>query len=64
MSETVKKRKVVNFSAKVTSSHMSAEDSSVNDHLLQAVITASKQDEQFKTDLLNILQGSQEEKTV
>lgn len=55
MGEAVKKRKVVSFSAKVKSSHIEKEPS-VNDHLLQAVITASKQDEQFKHDLLNILQ--------
>lgn len=55
MGEALKKRKVVSFSAKVKSSHVEKEPS-VNDHLLQAVVTASKQDEQFKHDLLNILQ--------
>ena len=60
MGEAVEKRKVVSFSAKVTSSHTS-EASSVNDHLLQAVITASKNDTQFKADLLNVLQDDSQE---
>lgn len=63
MGETVKKRKVVSFSAKVTSGHGPVEEPSVNDYLLQAVIAASKQDEQFKMNLLNALQGGSQ-KTV
>lgn len=56
MGEAVAKtRKVVSFSAKVKSSQ-SDKEPSVNDHLLQAVITASKQDEQFKQELINVLQ--------
>lgn len=63
MGEALQKRKVVSFSATVKSNPVVEEQLGVNDLLLQAVLTASQSDEQFKNKLIGAVQALQFQET-